>query len=551
MILIPLASSWFCLVFGTMAGMLGLPIAAWPIAITSGVLAFVVAAAMRARPLVWSPTGAAGAAVTVTTVVYMTFLAWPSLYPITAGPDLIHHLSLIHFIQTRQALPDSLVFGQYLGEMTGYPPGSHVIAAIAGSVTGHRGVAVVHVVMAVATAIKAGLLVRILAEVLPAGPSRLPVAVAGGLLILVPHAYLLSPVTHHGFYSQVISEAFAIAMWWALVVWRQSADHRWLVLASMSGVGVVLTWPVFVTVPALTAVVLILARLTDTRRQRIAHLMVGLGPAACVATLFAATRSGSAGILASGGSVLTPAVELFGLPLLLLSAAGLTAAITRPRSYLAVAVFPAVCLLQVAALVALQHQLGATNYYLGFKTMHLLVYGMVTLAGIGLAIIWRAMADLARADWRTQADRAAWVVPVLVVVALLRSDLPRAPLSSPLTSPVQHAGQWARANLPPNCLDYLVPQWVTAYWLHIDVLGNARASARVETDPYDFRRALGPWVATGSMRYAVVEDWDRIPADARDHMRLLATFDTASVVERSDGHGRCSDSTPAIDAVGR
>jgi hypothetical protein len=53
------------------------------------------------------------------------------------------------------------------------------------------------------------------------------------------------------------------------------------------------------------------------------------------------------------------------------------------------------------------------------------------------------------------------------------------------------------------------------------------------------------------MRYAIVEDWDRIPGDARDHMRVIATFDSAAVVERSDGGGACSDTTPTIDAFGR
>ena len=145
----------------------------------------------------------------------------------------------------------------------------------------------------------------------------------------------------------------------------------------------------------------------------------------------------------------------------------------------------------------------------------------------------------------------AWVVPGLVLAIVLTRGLTAPPLPSPFTGPVHRAGQWARTHLPANCVDYLVPHWLTAYWLHLDVLGNARASARVTADPYDFRRAIGQWIGTESMQHAIVEDWNRIPVEARAQMRVLASFDTAAVVERSDGRGTCHDETPPIDALGR
>ena len=100
-------------------------------------------------------------------------------------------------------------------------------------------------------------------------------------------------------------------------------------------------------------------------------------------------------------------------------------------------------------------------------------------------------------------------------------------------------------------MDYLVPHWLTAYWLHIDVLGNARASARVSDATYDFRQTMGPWIGTGSMQYAVVEDWDLVPGEARDRMRVLEQHGSAAVVERTDGGGACRDSTPPIDQIGQ
>lgn len=51
---------------------------------------------------------------------YILWLASPSLFPITQGPDIVHHLSLIHFIQRRHALPHDPALGAYLGEMATY-----------------------------------------------------------------------------------------------------------------------------------------------------------------------------------------------------------------------------------------------------------------------------------------------------------------------------------------------------------------------------------------------------------------------------------------------
>jgi hypothetical protein len=295
--------------------------------------------------------------------------------------------------------------------------------------------------------------------------------------------------------------------------------------------------------------VCIATRHTDTLRRRGTDLALALGPVALVVAAFMAARAGSAGILSSGGDVLTPAVALFGWPFLALTIVGTGAAVRRWRAMLPLVVFTAACLLQVAGLIVLQHLLRATNYYLGFKTVHLLVYAMVMLAGLGLAAAWRWLSSAAPQAWRTSPARAAWVVPAMVVAALLRSDLPAAPLSSPLAEPVYRAGQWARTHVPANCVDYLVPHWLTAYWLHIDVLGNARASARVNNTTYDFRQTMGQWIGSGSMQYAVVEDWDLVPREARDRMRVLAQHGAAAVVERTDEGGACTDRTPPIDQV--
>lgn len=554
----PLVAAWCVVAIGSLAAATGLPIAPWPIVGVSIVMTILVVrwvqshTARDATPVPRPWLQVAGIAAVISAVgVYVAWLAWPTMYAIAAGPDLVHHLTLIRFIQTRQTLPDDPIFGAYLGEMTGYPPGSHVVAAIAGALSGRDGVAIVHPIMAVATLLKAGILVSILGRILPAGRTRTPAAVAGVVLLLVPHAYLLSPIVHYGFYAQVLSEVFALAMWWACIRWHQTPVRPWLWLAAMFGIGIVLTWPVFLPVPLLTGAAIAAGRWDRSRRDRVADLAIVMGPVALLTTAFTLARAGSAGILSSGGDVLTPSIDLFGVPFLALLALGVVACSQDWRRYHVVGLFVALGALQVVALIVLQQLAGATNPYLGFKSMHLLVFGLVVTAAIGAATAWQAAVSVVPAGWRAGFDRAAWLIPVLLFVALWQRDLPSRPLASPLTAPVHQAGEWSRAHVPSNCVDYLVPHWLTAYWLHLDVLGNARASARVSADPYDFRRAMGQWIGSGSMQHAIVQDWDRVPAEARAHMRVLASFGPAAVVERSDGRGTCHDATPPIDDVGR
>ncbi len=482
------------------------------------------------------------------TGAYVASLAWPTLYPIAEGPDLVHHLTLAHFVQRHHTLPSDPAFGPYLGEMVNYPPGSHILAALAGEWLVLDAIRLVHPLMAAAVALKVGFVYHVVARLLPRERTSVPLAAAGALLVLVPHAYLLQSVVHYGFYSQVVSETFAVAMLWVLVVWHQQRARRWLVLFAACGVGVTLSWPVLLPVPV-AAFLVVAAGRHHSVRARASDATIALGPIACVVAAFATARSESAGILSSGGDVLVPSPSLFGWPLLALVIVGAWVTARRPRAYLPLLAYAGACTLQIVGLIFLQHLLQATNYYLGFKTVHLLVYPLVVFAALGLAAGVAQVAGLAPSAWRTVLGRAAWALPVVVVVLLARTDVPKRPLPSPITQPVHHAGVWARAHVPSNCVDYLVEHWLTAYWLHIDVLGNARASGRVDTDPYDFRRTLGRWIGTGSMRFAIVGEWDIVPRDAREHMRVLQRFGAAAVVERVDGRGDCSDGTPGVDRI--
>lgn len=532
-------------IVGWLAGAAGLPIHPIGVLTLSLLTVGIQCWSVIRGGLHWSFSGARLAgfvAVVVGFTAYFCWLAWPSLLPISEGPDLVHHLTLIHFIQRRHALPDVPTFGEYLGEMTGYTPGSHLLAALVADWLRADGLRVLYPLTVAAVALKTALLYNVLCRILPR--PHVAAAIAGTLLLLVPHAYLLRSFTHFYFYAQVLAETFAVAMLWATVAWHQQPSRRSLALFAIFGIGVVLCWPVMLPAPALALAMVVVWRRWPAFRATIGDLAVALGPIAAVLLIYSAAHRKAAGILSSGGSTVEPAAGLFGWPFLVLTTAGIVVAVRRPQTAGPVVAFVAACLVQILGLAALQLYLHATNLYLASKSVHLLAYGLVLCAAIALESGWRALTDWLPSTWR---HGVGWTLPVLVAVAIARSDLPMRPIHSPLTEPVHRAGLWAKANLPSACIDYLVPHWVTAYWLHVDVLGNPRQSERMRHEALDYRVNVGRWIMPGSLPFAIVEDLESLPFDARPNVRVLQPFGKAAVVERADGSGKCTDHTPPID----
>jgi len=108
-----------------------------------------------------------------------------------------------------------------------------------------------------------------------------------------------------------------------------------------------------------------------------------------------------------------------------------------------------------------------------------------------------------------------------------------APRAVPVVSEdLQAAGKWARANGSAACADYLVAEAETAYWLHLAVLGNPRASVRmVEIDRYDPRSAVGPWI-TGEHRTFAIADLRSLPDEVRSRIEIRAQFGDAAAIAR-------------------
>jgi len=101
-----------------------------------------------------------------------------------------------------------------------------------------------------------------------------------------------------------------------------------------------------------------------------------------------------------------------------------------------------------------------------------------------------------------------------------------------VSQPLFLAGTWAREHVPPSCVEYLVGDGYTAYWLHLSVLGNQWMSPRTgDNSTFSQRDAIVRWLTPGGLAYAVA-DLPALPADVRRDLDIIASFGSAAVAKR-------------------
>ena len=142
---------------------------------------------------------------------------------------------------------------------------------------------------------------------------------------------------------------------------------------------------------------------------------------------------------------------------------------------------------------------------------------------------------------RLSSPLLAWVV-VAAIAALVGRGLIKEPRPAKVVSdPMYRAGTWARANLPPQCVDYLVQDDDAAYWLHLAVLGNARQTDRTrDAATFDPKAALIRWIQPAGLPYAITDDFDALPKDIRTSVDVVRRFEPAAIVKRR-GASTCSE----------
>ncbi len=101
------------------------------------------------------------------------------------------------------------------------------------------------------------------------------------------------------------------------------------------------------------------------------------------------------------------------------------------------------------------------------------------------------------------------------------------------------AGKWLRANGGAACADYLVADAETAYWLHLAVLGNPRASERMQRSrslrPADGGRRRGSQPKAAATRSLICA---YCRPKSRSRVELAAQFGSAAVITRAGCYNR-------------
>ena len=372
-------------------------------------------------------------------------------------------------------------------------------------------------------AVKAGIMYR-------AGAANAAVAVwsalqalAAPLLLFVPAAYVLRSFFRFFFFAQVVSETFALAIVLWAVTWMRTGERRYLWLAALCGVGLFLTWPVWMG-PATAAVLTAIAFSAGPRRRKVVAAAVALGPLAAIALLYTVTHTVGTSVIGSSGAVTGPSAATLVPAFVALGLIGAGLAI-RTTAALPVLVLMIVAALQALAIAILDRRAGTSSLYMPFKMVYLAVLPCAVLGALALAQAAGAVAS--RVTWMR---RPAAVAPLAVAVWLSVAHVSLKREHGPITEPALAAGRWAQSALPPGCVDYFSRHWLTGYWWHFDVLGNPRLSVRMSTETFEFRDVVGKWIEGRGLPYALVEDSASVPRDARVEMIPLRQFGPAAVV---------------------
>ena len=233
----------------------------------------------------------------------------------------------------------------------------------------------------------------------------------------------------------------------------------------------------------------------------------------------------------AGGFAIWPTPAELGWTFTTLSAAGVLFSATQRRARTATLLLAATALQAMALVVTARHA-GAAAPYLALKMFYLAIYPLTVAAAVTIRSRL-ACAPARRA--RCRAKLMAWTPVGVIVVALgVGRSLAYAPRVKPVvTQPVFLAGEWARTRVPPACVDYLVADGYTGYWLHLAVFGNPRAAGRtLDDDTFEPKKAVVRWILPNGLPYAITDDFDSLPRDIRTNVDILARFGPAAVVRR-------------------
>jgi hypothetical protein len=474
-------------------------------------------------------------AVVSATLLWLLWLSWPDLLPLGSGADLTHHLQLVEYLDRHARLPRDPSLEPYLGEMIHYTPGAHLLASLGARILGTTGLHAVHPLIAATVALKAGFVFLIAARIAP-HEVRIPIGLLAVALLWLPRFFLVGSFAQYSYVAQVVSEMFAVMMWWVLIVWDERPSAAWMWLFAIAGMAVFLTWPIWIGPPLIALAAVTLARADAPPAARLRSVTVGVVPIAIAAVAHALGRLAWTRIARTGAAMAVPGLEELNWGFLALSLAGLVALSAR-RKGRATALLIAACAVQAAALYAAAKTAGASVPYMAIKMVYFVIHPLAVAAAAALGVAWKANQRLTRSP--RMALASVWLVAAIgISIAFWRAgDLPR---SRPVVSQSLHlAGKWARDHIEPACVDYITGDPETAYWLHLAVLGNRRMDARTANEnTFTTNDAIVRWINRSGPAHAVA-DLGVIPKDLLVDADELARFGSAVVIRRR-GADPCS-----------
>jgi hypothetical protein len=508
-------------------------------------------------------------AVVLLVLAWLLRIAWPALLPPGKGPDLTHHLLLIDYIEQHWRLVHDPALEAAMGEMAHYTPGAHLLAVLFGAWTGTDGFRAVYPLVSFTAALTAGFVflitLRMTGRRVPKADSRaplygVPLALIAVLLMLLPHAYFADAFTHDSYLAQVVSTLFAVAAWWAVLVWDDEPSPTAAMLIGVMALGVFLAWPVWIGPPLLAFFAALLLQTDLSFRTRATHLAIALGPVAILAVVHAAGRWGWVLLVRTSGAVLHPSADAVGWAFPLLAVAGFALSLTDRRARVTLLLVAAI-IAQAVTLYFMSRSINAQTPYMTYKMGYLALYPLATLGALAIGSgvngfggsgvqgfmgsgVHRFMDSRAKAGMGSGV--LAWATVAIIGVLVVRPLLAEPRPIPVVARDFYDAGQWARANVGSSCVDYLVADAYTAYWLHLAVLGNPRASARTaEVDKHDARAAMARWIPADGLPYAIA-DLTLLPDEIRSRVTLLKQFGHAGVIARP-GASPCGPTTGVVE----